>query len=224
MIFRYSAIACGTLSAVIVVGQMTMFWRNVNLSILSYFFQTDLGVFWTQLLCVLPLSYMAVTAYWSIFRLKIAGWYGLYSNHNTDAGSLLWCSYNMARLALPLCYHFLLLIDRNTPPFQTSFQDFMGQMNYVPILGHGINQIFPCVVAIVILCNVTRVYSRAVQCLGLASLEFEFSPTMDCDDPQAEGKALIDRERRRRDEAAAQQLARIHESSSFPGAVPFRSA
>jgi hypothetical protein len=61
MIYRYSAIACGTLSAVIVVGQMTMFWTNVNLSILSYFFQTDLGVFWTQLLCVLPLSYMAVT-------------------------------------------------------------------------------------------------------------------------------------------------------------------
>lgn len=25
-----------------------------------------------------------------IFRLKISGWYGLYGNHSTDTGSLLW--------------------------------------------------------------------------------------------------------------------------------------
>merc|ERR1719352_1760018 len=118
---------------------------SINLSLLSMFFQSDHGPVTSQVLCALPLGYMACTAYWSIFRLKISGWYGLYSNHNTDAGSMLWCSYALARLALPLCYHFLLLIDR-PPHFQTSFQQFMGQMVLVPILGHKMNQVFPCVV------------------------------------------------------------------------------
>jgi len=163
---HYAAIACGLLSGVIVLGQLTMLSERVNLSVLSMFFLGDHGAVLTQVLCALPLSYMAFTAYWSVFRLKIAGWYGLYSNHNTDAGSLLWCSYSLARLALPLCYHFLLLIDR-PPHFQTSFQDFMGQMRFVPILGHQLNQVFPCLVAFIVLCNVTKVYSRVVSCLGL---------------------------------------------------------
>lgn len=222
-VFRYSAVACSLLSAIIVLGQLTMFWERVNLSVLSMFFLDDHGAVLTQLLCALPLSYMACTAYWSVFRLKIAGWYGLYSNHNTDPGSLLWCSYSLARLALPLCYHFLLLIDR-PQHLQTSFQVFMGQMQFVPILGHQLNQVFPCIIAFVVLCNVTKVYSRVVHCLGLSLLEFEWSATEDGEDPHAEGKELIERERRRRHEERELVLQRNGESNGLAGAVPLRSS
>merc|ERR1719401_489566 len=118
---------------------------TLNLSLLSLLFLHNHGAVMTQVLCAVPLGYMVCTAYWSVFRLKIAGLYGLYSDHNTDVGSLLWCAYSLARLALPLCYHFLLLID--VPPhLNTSFQEFMGQMVLVPILGHQMNQVFPCLV------------------------------------------------------------------------------
>jgi hypothetical protein len=193
-----------------------------NLSVLSVFFQNDHGAVLTQALCALPLGYMACTAYWSVFRTKIGGWYGLYSDHNTDAGSLLWCSYSLARLALPLCYHFLLLIDA-PPHLRTSFQEFMGQMVLVPILGHQMNQVFPCLVAFVVLCNVTQVYSRIVSCLGLAALEFDWAPALDSEDPLAEGKELIERERRRRVEEAALELQRRSETDGTAGAVPLRS-
>eukprot|EP00415_Alexandrium_ostenfeldii_P002681 UN2681 len=101
---------CGILSAVIVLGQLTMFSSGWSLSLLSLLFQRDHGFGFTQAFCIVPLTYMVCTAYWSVFRLKVAGWYGLYWNHNTDTGSLLWCASTLARLAAPLCYHFLKLI------------------------------------------------------------------------------------------------------------------
>ncbi|CAE8720382.1 unnamed protein product [Polarella glacialis] len=43
---------------------------------LSLMFRRNLGPWLTQVLCVIPLSYMTYSAYFSIFRLKISGWYG----------------------------------------------------------------------------------------------------------------------------------------------------
>merc|ERR1719353_210871 len=100
-----------------------------SFSVLSLFFQEDHGFVATQLLCMVPLGYMVCTAYWSVFRLKIAGWYGLYPNHNTDTSSLLWCASILARLAAPLCYHFLKLVQVKG----TAFQEMMGEMNVVPV-------------------------------------------------------------------------------------------
>jgi hypothetical protein len=220
--FHAASYACGLLSALIVLGQLTMLSTRFNLSVLSMFFLYNHGAVPTQVLCAIPLGYMTCTASWSVFRMKIAGVYGLYSHHNTDAGSLLWCAYSLARLALPLCYHFLLLID--VPPhLSTSFQEFMGQMVLVPILGHQMNQVFPCLVVFVVLCNVTQVYSRVVSCLGLSALEFDWSPSLDSQDPFAEGKELIERERRRRAEETAMELHRRTESGALAGAVPLRS-
>eukprot|EP00439_Symbiodinium_sp_Y106_P040151 s1663_g4.t3 len=78
------------LSAVVVMGQMTLFADGWHLSVLSLLFNGDYGPLVTQAFCLVPLSYVTYTAYFSIFRLKVSGWYGLYGNHNTDAGSLLW--------------------------------------------------------------------------------------------------------------------------------------
>mmetsp|Transcript_37794 Transcript_37794/g.95816 ORF Transcript_37794/g.95816 Transcript_37794/m.95816 type:complete len:605 (+) Transcript_37794:32-1846(+) len=198
-VLRVSAVFCGCLSAVIVLGQLTMFSKSTSLSALSLLFQTGHGFWVTQVCCMVPLSYMVCTAYWSVFRLKIAGWYGLYSDHNTDASSLLWCASTLARLAAPLCYHFLFLIRVKN----TAFQEMMGQMNVVPVLGGSFNEVFPVLVGFICLCNLLNVYSRMVQLFGLEALEIEtvpLAPAGDTNDLLQEGRRLIERERRRRSE------------------------
>merc|ERR1719253_842307 len=104
-------------------------------------------------------------------------------------------------------------------------------MKFVPILGHQLNQVFPCVVALVVVLNVTQVYSRFLRCMGLSVLEFEWAPSLDEDeDPVTEGKALIERERRRREEEAAVQLQCASECNGLDrqaveaGEVPLRSS
>lgn len=210
---------CGILSAVIVLGQLTMFSESWSLSLLSLLFRRGHGFGPTQVLCMLPLSYMVCTAYWSVFRLKVAGWYGLYSNHNTDTSSLLWCASILARLSAPLCYHFLLLIRVKG----TAFQGMMGEMNVVPVLGQSFNEIFPILVGFLCLCNLLNVYSRLVQLCGLEALEFEWAPpsSSDTNDLLAEGRRLIERERRRRSEDRS-NLLELQPAESRRGFVPLR--
>ncbi|CAE7216191.1 unnamed protein product [Symbiodinium natans] len=65
------------LSAVVVLGQMTLFADGWHLSMLSLLFRRDYGPWITQAFCLVPLAYVTYTAYFSIFRLKVSGWYGL---------------------------------------------------------------------------------------------------------------------------------------------------
>merc|ERR1719174_859055 len=90
--YKALSVLAGALSAVIVTGQLTMLSPSFSFSLLAVPFGEPRGYWGTQVMCMLPLSYMAFTAYWSVFRLKVAGWYGLYGQNNTGTCSLLWCS------------------------------------------------------------------------------------------------------------------------------------
>jgi len=200
-VLRSLSCGCGLLSVVIVLGQLTMFAERWSLSLLSLLFRRDHGPWLTQAMCVVPLGYMTYTAYFSIFRVRIAGWYGLYGNHNTDTGSLLWCVSVLARLVAPLCYHFLMLIRVQG----TTFQAFMGKMSVVPVLGESLNELFPCLVAVLCCLNLLNPYSRIVQCLSMGIIELEAAGG-DSSDPLSEGKQLVERERRRRAEESSLEL------------------
>lgn len=201
---RGTALVCGMLSAAIVLGQCTMFSeQSSSWSLIPVLFRSRHGFGQTQILCVLPFGYMICTAYWSVLRLKISGVYGLYPDHNTDSVSLLWCALILARLAAPLCYHFLLLARLHG----TQFQHFMGQMDVVPVLGGSFNKVFPALVGILCLCNLLDLYARVVQCLGLYSFAFEGQP-VEHQDLAVQGKRLIERERWRLSEASTLVLDR----------------
>lgn len=190
---RTLSVVCGCLSTVIVLGQLTMFADRWSFSLLSFMFTGNHGPVITLGLCIVPLSYMTCTTYFSIFHMKIAGWYGLYGDHNTDTGSLLWCASMLVKLSPPLCYHFLLLIHMKG----TTFQSFMGQMNIVPVFGNSFNQVFPCIIFVLCILNLLNAYSKIMQCLSFGLVGFEFAASSNTEDPVAEGKQLIDRERRR---------------------------
>merc|ERR1719277_2219071 len=90
------------------------------------------------------------------------------ANHNTDMGSLLFCASILARLAAPLVYHFLLLINAQG----TTFQQFYGQINVVPVLGDSFNEKFPMFVFVCCLFNVFNVYSTALRFLTFGGIGF----------------------------------------------------
>eukprot|EP00415_Alexandrium_ostenfeldii_P002519 UN2519 len=105
----------------------------------------------------------------------------------------------------------------------------MGQMNVVPLLGNSLNEIFPVLVGFLCLCNLLNVYSRLVQLCGAAAglvgldfLEFEWAaPTSaDSSDLLAEGRRLIERERRRRSEDRG--LMELHDRTETRRTFPLR--
>jgi hypothetical protein len=57
-----------------------------------------------------PIVFLAGSAYYALFSLKLNGFYGLYGHNNTDPSNLAWSAYFLARMSAPLSYNFLLLI------------------------------------------------------------------------------------------------------------------
>merc|ERR1712187_861965 len=97
-------------------------------------------------------------------------------------------------------------------------------MNVVPVLGQSFNEVFPILVGFLCLCNLLNVYSRLVQLCGLDALEFEWAPpaSSGASDLLAEGRRLIERERRRR--AEDRSLLELHDrnDSEGPRSIPLR--
>lgn len=192
----YQVLACfsAALSIIVAIAQLLMPCRSgCWCGTLSILFCQRHSPRLTQAMCALPLGYMVFTTFWSIFKLKIMAWRGLYWNHNTDTVSLLWYASQLAGLATPLGYHFLLLSRVR----HTQFEDFMGQMQDVPVLGMELFiKGFPVLVGLLCLCNIFDVYSRAVRCLGLSFLEFDGENGGESGDtgPVVEGRRLVERE------------------------------
>jgi len=216
-VLKSLACCCGVLSVAIVLGQLTMLVDGPP-SLLSFMLWREHDFWTTHFLCIVPLIYMICVTYWSVFGLKMAGWHGLYSNRNTDPGSLLWCSLILSRLTAPLCYHYLLLIRVDG----TKFQDVMGQMNVVPVLGQLFNKGLPIFVGVLCLCNLTNTYAKFIQILGWDTFHFEWTPQTSADglDLLAEGRRLIERERRHRCEERS--LLELHDRSDVGHAIPLR--
>ncbi|EGR27402.1 LMBR1-like conserved region family protein, putative [Ichthyophthirius multifiliis] len=78
-----------------------------------------------QIITLIPLLYMIFNAYYGYFRLKISGIYGLYSNHQTDAPSLLFTCQNFSRIACPVCFNYLEMISVKDCAFNT----VLGEIN-----------------------------------------------------------------------------------------------
>lgn len=108
---RVFAAILGLLSAVIIFAEATMLSQAwVDLSLVSLLVKsagtTEEAV---QVIIFLPLVFMCVCTYFSVFKLGMFSFYYLIPGH-TDSVSLLMNCGMVARFAAPMCYNFLSLI------------------------------------------------------------------------------------------------------------------
>eukprot|EP00913_Durusdinium_trenchii_P027334 g25644.t1 len=176
-----------------------------------------------EVIYAVGLGYLVGTTYWSGFRWRVAGWYGLYSNRNTDAGSLLWCATLLSRLVMPLSYHFLLLIR---VPLPTSFQVAFNRMDSGTLL--PTNKVFVPILLCLVLCHCLNVYSKLLQMLSLENLDFDTVETGPPRDQRpshevlSEGRRLVEIARRRRSEDRTLQLELNERAEESGRAIPLR--
>merc|ERR1719436_1278761 len=95
---------------------------------------------------------------------------------------------------------------KDSPSSGTTFILPMNCWKVVPLLGESFNVAFPCIIALLCLFNLLNVYSRIVRCLTLGTIDFELAAGAGGEDPLAEGRRLVERERRRRAEESSLEL------------------
>jgi hypothetical protein len=206
MTIKVLSILGAVMSALVILGQSTIFIDVWWLSILAVMFragiwnnptilETPEGSFFSQALLTLPLLWVYYCCYWSLTRIKLAKFYGLYRDHQTDTVSLMWCGGMLIRIAFPLVYNYLFVLRIPDHP-ATVFEEMQGWMDIVPLLGDSFVKYFPLFILVVALLTLSNTYSKIMGCLGLGSLQFESTEdTMSRSKLIEEGRALIKRER-----------------------------
>ena len=81
---------------------------------------------------MIPLFFLMLFVYHSLFSLKVDGYLGLYPQNNTDEISMLIFAQYSNYVAAPLVYNYLQMMRRLDG---TVFFSIMGNQNMVPVLG-----------------------------------------------------------------------------------------
>ena len=173
------------------LGETTLF-IEVPLGVFPLMFTEDYGIVFTQLLCVLPLSYIILCTYFGLFNLKLSGWYGLYPNNHTDSSNLVWSAFFLARLSAPLCYNFLLFLKIQN----TVYANVMGLIDLVPLVGKQFSRFFPLLLVVFCALNLFHINGRVMSTLGMGQLSFSDKYNAD---NISEGKIMVTRARTERE-------------------------
>lgn len=187
VLYRICALISAVCSLFVVLGEITLF-ISTPVGVFPLMFEKDHGNFGTQVICSIPLLYILASAYYSLFSLRMPGFYGIYGQNQTDPSNLLWCAAFLCKLTSPLSFNFLLFIKVSG----TAFSQVMGIIDFVPVLGESFSEYFPLILLVFCALNLFQIYSRLLNWLGIS--RFRFSTSFK-DDKIQEGKILLQKAR-----------------------------
>ncbi|KAJ4833660.1 hypothetical protein Tsubulata_001298 [Turnera subulata] len=159
------AIILGTMSAAILLAEATLLPTGVDLSLFSILINSvgKQEVF-VQVLAFVPLMYMCVCTYYSLFKVGMLMFYSLTPRQTSSVSLLMICSM-IARYAPPISYNFLNLI--NLDPKKTIFEKRMGKIDdAVSFFGDNFNRIYPLIMVIYTLLVASNFFDRVIGFLG----------------------------------------------------------
>lgn len=167
----FFAIFLGILSIIILLSETTMYF-NSQFSVIGntirWLLKKNLSPVQIQIVCLVPLIYMAFGVFYGMFKVKIWTIYGIYPNKSTDSSSLLWSAINFSRVSAPLCCNFLSMVGTK----QSAFQSVIGNIDKVPIFGSSFTQIFPFLIIILAILNYYDLITRFLNFLGATDFLF----------------------------------------------------
>jgi len=134
----------------------------------------------SQILCLIPLAYICTCVYSALFSMKVAGRYGLYKHHHTDAASLIFSTMNFARVSSPMVFNFLQMMKVQ----DTAFNHVMGNVN----LAYNFTKYFPLLLIVLVFCNIFEIYGKTLAKLGLSRYRFNEETT---NEKIEDGKTLL---------------------------------
>ena len=133
---------------------------------LGYLFYHDKNYIAIMMFAGSTLCMFIAYTYYGLFNFRLSKFYGLFPHKQTDPSSLVYSASIAAKLAFPICYNYLLLVSLLTTKgnihqkgHKTVFEEVMGAMDLVPILGQDFQKYFPCIIFVFLILNLLEVYS-----------------------------------------------------------------
>lgn len=195
-VWYYALFAGSAILSVLVVWCEITLPVNKNTVDLSPFSQLitalNMSGFGKQLFCFIPLSYMALCAYTTLFKIRLFNYYRLVPHRQSDANSIMFSANYLCRLAAPLSFNFLKQIN----VVDSSFNKVMGDMDAFPFLGREFTIFFPIFVAILCLFSLFKIWGKMGSMCCIKKLRYI---------PDDDIKLVTEGEKILRDERAAKE-------------------
>jgi LMBR1-like membrane protein len=151
------------LSLQLVVGELIILFK-FNFSLFDLIPQTtNLGKLVGYGFSLVFLLYMSLCIYYGLFNIKFTTYYELHSNKQTDPFSLLYSANFLTKLAPPLCFNFLKLINVQG----TAFHRMLGGLDPIPLIGEDFQKLFPATLLLLVFFNAFDFWGKMMKCLGL---------------------------------------------------------
>ncbi|TKY59475.1 LMBR1 domain-containing protein A [Spatholobus suberectus] len=189
------AVILGCMSFAILLAEATILTSGVDLSLFSILVHAagkQEGL--VQLAAFIPLMYMCLCTYYSLFKMGMMMFYSLTPRQTSSVSLLMICSM-VARYAAPISYNFLNLINLGGDR-ETIFEKKMGKINdAVPFFGKGFNKIYPLIMVIYTSLMAGNFFDRVIKYCGNWKI-FKFNDDaedMDGFDPS--GVIILQKER-----------------------------
>ncbi len=190
------ALFCAILSVAVIWTEVTIFsytYTNIDLSIFSLLLSSANTPFAVELLVWLPVTYITVCVFHSLFSIRVLHYYRFLPGQATNSRTLLMSASYMGRLVPPLVFNYLLMIHCGRGLLRNSaYSELMGPMNAFPLLGDAFAVFFPMVLVVLVAVVLLNVVDRI---LGLCRVkQFEFEDHFD-DESIAAGERILRTER-----------------------------
>ncbi|XP_038995996.1 G-protein coupled receptor-associated protein LMBRD2B-like, partial [Hibiscus syriacus] len=163
---RLLAVILGYMSAAIFLAEATILPSGVGFSLFSILIKSvGENELVGQMTSFIPLMYMCVCTYYSLFKIGMLMFYALTPRQTSSVSLLMICSM-VAPYAPPISYSFLNLIYLPGKR-KTIVEKRMGNKDdAVPFFGKGFNKIYPLIMVVYTLLLVTNFFDRVIKYFG----------------------------------------------------------
>ncbi|KAK7319451.1 hypothetical protein RJT34_04172 [Clitoria ternatea] len=160
------AVILGFMSFAILLAEATILTSGVDLSLFSILIHAAGNhEVLVQLAAFIPLMYMCICTYYSLFKMGMMMFYSLTPRQTSSVSLLMICSM-VARYAAPISYNFLNLINLGEDA-KTVFEIKMGNIDdAVPFFGDGFNRIYPLIMVIYTSLIAGNIFNRVIEYCG----------------------------------------------------------
>ena len=143
-----------------------------NLSIFGLLISSITNVFILHIILFIQIIYLLGMSMYTLFSLKISGYYGMYRNRQTDSISLLYFSDNINRIIFPLCLNVIMMVNKGEKRYKTILESIFGinMQNQVFVI---FNNYSPLILILCVLINGFNVFTKIGKCFGIDNFYIE---------------------------------------------------
>ena len=143
-----------------------------NLSIFGLLISSITNVFILHIILFIQIIYLLGMSMYTLFSLKISGYYGMYRNRQTDSISLLYFSDNINRIIFPLCLNVIMMVNKGEKRYKTILESIFGinMQNQVFVI---FNNYSPLILILCVLINGFNVFTKIGKCVGIDNFYIE---------------------------------------------------